>query len=152
MSSYTPQIFDKDIDPTKTVENPGLISFAHTVGGAVIRPEDEGKIKTKALTSMRQQTAKQLAQIQKQAELLMEQAKKIQERVEISEKIYNAQFKFDPVVGEVYYLYLNRDQQHVLSLISPDAWNTRASQFEKCLAEVQLLADHTWDVLQTDFE
>ncbi len=36
--------FVNPIDPDKVAENPGLLPYAHTAGGAVIRPEDKGRI------------------------------------------------------------------------------------------------------------
>jgi hypothetical protein len=43
---------DKFINPInkdKVAENPGLLPYAHTAGGAVIRPEDMGKTKVALL-------------------------------------------------------------------------------------------------------
>jgi hypothetical protein len=39
------QAFVNPIDKDKVAENPGLLPYAHTAGGAVIRPEDKGKIR-----------------------------------------------------------------------------------------------------------
>ncbi len=88
----------------KIAQNPGLMEYAHTAGGAVIRPEDMGKVKSRSLLAMRQQTDIQLAQLYKQMQLLAEQATHIKNRVEVSERIYSAQMSFEPVVGESYFL------------------------------------------------
>ena len=71
------------IDKDKVAENPGLIAYPHTIGSIQIKPEDEGKLKSRALSAMREQTNRQLQQIQKQVELLAMQATEIQRRVEI---------------------------------------------------------------------
>ena len=55
--------FVNPIDPDKIAENPHLLPYAHTVGGAVIKPEDTGKLKGRALSAMNQQTDMQLSQI-----------------------------------------------------------------------------------------
>ncbi|HLF34253.1 MAG TPA: DUF2452 domain-containing protein, partial [Cyclobacteriaceae bacterium] len=101
---------------------PGLINYPHTIGSAVIRPEDMGKIKGKSLTAMREQTRSQMARIYEQMNLLIAQAKSIQNRVEISEKIYMAQMQFEPVIGQTYYLYEKAGGPHLLSMISPSEW------------------------------
>ncbi len=98
--------FVNPIDKDKVAENPGLLPYPHHVGGIVIKPEDTGKIKSRALTAMREQTNIQMNQIQKQVELLMQQANDLKERVEISEKIYLADLSFEPIIGQTYHLYL----------------------------------------------
>ncbi|MDJ1471995.1 DUF2452 domain-containing protein [Cytophagaceae bacterium DM2B3-1] len=133
------------IDKDKMAENPGLLPFAHTVGSAVIKPEDTGKIKGRAVTAMRQQTELQLAQIYQQMQLLAEQANRIKQRVDISERIYTAAVGFEPLIGQTYYLYQRKDNTDVLSLVGPGEWG-RSKPFQKYLARVTMLADHTWDV------
>jgi hypothetical protein len=80
---------DLDKMKEKTAQTPSLLPYAHTAGGAVIKPEDVGKIKGRAVSAMREQTEMQMSQLYEQMQLLAEQAKKIQQRVEISERIYS---------------------------------------------------------------
>jgi len=133
------------IDYDKMAQNPGLLPFAHTVGGAVIRPEDTGKIKGRAVTAMRQQTEMQMAQLYQQMQLLAQQASRIKDRVEVSERIYTAAIGFEPLIGKTYYMYQRKDETDVLSLIGPQEWG-RSLPFKKFIAKVTLLADHTWEV------
>ena len=93
------------IDKDKVAENPGLMEYPHTVGSLTVKPEDVGKLKSRALSAMHEQTDMQLLQIQKQVELLVSQANEIKQRIEISEKIYTAVIAFEPLVGHVYHLY-----------------------------------------------
>ena len=139
------------IDYDKIAQMPGLLPYAHTVGGAVIKPDDMGKIKGRAVTAMRQQTDMQMAQIYKQMELLAEQARKIRDRVEVSERIYSAALGFEPLIGQTYYMYQRKDGTDLLSLVSPQEWG-RSFPFEKYLARVTMLADHTWDVREFEPE
>lgn len=146
--------FINPIDKDKTAENPGLISFPHHLGSAVIRPEDEGKIKSRALTAMRDQTRKQLDQIRKQAELLQQQAREITARMEISEKIYMADMSFEPFVGHVYHLYFHSQQnKYKMMFIGPDEWGNKAPEHLEFVASVKLLSDYTWEIInkRTDF-
>jgi hypothetical protein len=125
--------------------NPGLLPYAHTVGSAVIKPEDMGKVKGRAVTAMRQQTDLQMAQLYKQMELLAEQARKIKRRVMVSERIYSAAIGFEPLIGQTYFLYERKDGTDLLSLVAPWEWGRRFP-FSRFLAKVTMLADHTWDV------
>jgi len=133
------------IDKVKVAENPGLLEYAHTAGGAVIRPEDIGKIKGKAQLAMRQQTNEQLSKIYKQMELLAQQAKDIKIRIDISERIYDAAIGYEPIINHIYYLYEKKDGSDILSMVAPNEWG-RSFPFNQFLAKVFLLADHTWKV------
>jgi hypothetical protein len=137
------------ISVEKVTDRPGLLEYAHTAGGAVIRPEDKGKITGRAVTAMREQTDLQLAQLYKQMQLLAEQATTIRHRVEVSERIYSAQMSFEPIVGQTYHFYLRKNGTDVLSMVAPHEWG-RKFPFERCVATVRMMADHTWDVTYHD--
>ena len=140
------EIFVNPIDPKKVAENPGLLPYAHTAGSAVIRPEDMGRIKGNAMTAMYEQTDRQMDQLKEQMETLVNQAKYLQRRKQISEVIYQANFGFRPVVGHIYHLYEKKDGAHTISLIAPEEWGRTKPYIY--LATVQLLYDHTWEILK----
>jgi hypothetical protein len=137
--------FINPIDVTKVTDSPGFLPYAHTAGGAVIRPEDKGRIKGNAMMAMYEQTDRQIGQLREQMETLVAQAKSLQRRKEISEVIYEATLGFRPVVGHIYHLYRKKDESHTISLIAPDEWEPCPYTY---LATVQLLYDHTWEVLK----
>jgi hypothetical protein len=120
-----------------------VLPYSASVAGAVIRANEEGMIKHKALTAMEQQTNMQLHQIRQQIELLALQAQEIQKRKELSMMIYEASLSFKPNIGQVYYLYQKKDGSHILSLVSPKEWGP-SGPYSKFIAGVKLLADHTW--------
>ena len=120
-----------------------VMPYSTSVSGAVIKPTEEGVIRHKALSAMEEQTNMQLDQIRKQIELLALQAQEIQMRKELSMIIYNAKLSFTPVIGNLYYLYEKQDETHIVSMISPKEWGG-SGPFKKFIAQVKLLADHTW--------
>jgi hypothetical protein len=120
-----------------------VLPYSASVAGAVVKPNEEGVIRHKALTAMEEQTNMQLDQIRKQIELLALQAQEIHKRKELSMVIYNARLSFKPDIGQTYYLYEKQDEDHIISLISPKDWGG-AMPYKKFIAAVQLLADHTW--------
>lgn len=138
--------FINPIDPDKITENPHSLPYAHTVGGAVIKPEDRGKIKGRAMAAMYEQTDMHLGQIREQIELLARQARDIQQRVQISEEIYEAEMNFEPIISKVYYLYRRSNGQAVVSMVSPAEWGPNPPF--TFVATVQLLSDHTWEVIE----
>ncbi len=121
-----------------------VIPYSASVSGAVIRANEEGMIRHKALTAMEEQTNMQLEQIRKQIELLAIQAQEIQARKELSMLIYDAKLSFKPVIGHTYYLYERKDGTHLLSLISPKEYGGGPGPYHRFIAAVKLLADHTW--------
>ncbi len=137
--------FVNPIDADKITENPSTLPYAHTVGGAVIKPTKQGVIRSRSLSAMEEQTDMQLSQIKEQIDLLAQQAKKIQERKDLAARIYAAKISFKPEINHVYHLYLNQDDEHVLSMIGPDEW--AKPKFKEFLYTVKLLADHTWEVV-----
>lgn len=139
--------FVNPIDPDKIALNPHLLPYAHTVGGAVIKPEDTGKLKGRALSAMNQQTDMQLSQIYEQMQLLAAQAQKIQARKTISDYIYQTELRFEPLINHTYHLYRKADQKLMLSLIDQNAWGRSGKDLE-FLASVKLLADHTWEIIE----
>jgi hypothetical protein len=121
-----------------------VLPYSSSVSGAVIRPTKEGVIRHKALTAMEEQTNMQLEQIRKQVELLALQAQEIQKRKELSAVIYEAKLNFAPVIGHTYYLYEKKDGSHLLSMVSPREWGGGSGPYQRFIAQVKLLADHTW--------
>ncbi len=138
--------FVNPIDPDKVAENPHSLEYAHHSGSALIKPEDQGKIKGRALNAMEHQTDMQLNQIYEQMQLLAEQAKKLNARKQISEFIYQAEMRFEPLINHVYHLYQRENGKFLLSLIAPNQWGRAGEKFT-FMATVKLLADHTWDIL-----
>lgn len=129
---------------------PGLMEYAHSVGGFSIVPTSQGVIKGKALTAMKQQSQMQLDMLYEQIKLVAKQIKTIKDRAAVSELIYDVELNFEPVIGSTYYIYL-KDNKNFLSMISPQEWENSSHSFE-FLAEVELLADHTWKVIKKGME
>lgn len=143
--------FINPIDPDKITDNPHSLEYAHHAGSALVKPEDQGKIKGRALSAMEHQTDMQLGQIYEQMQLLAEQAKKLNDRKSISEFIYMAEMRFEPLINHVYHLYTKENGDYLLSLIAPNQWGRSKNNFT-FIATVRLLADHTWDILEKNPE
>jgi hypothetical protein len=138
--------FVNPIDEKQVTATPHSLPYPHTVGSAVIKPIDRGKVTGLAVAAMYEQTEMQLDQIRKQVELLAAQAQEIQRRVEISERIYQVGMNFKPLIGHVYHLYSRADGSEFLSMVAPAEWGRSAKiEFQ---ASVKLLADHTWEILK----
>ncbi len=140
---------DLEKDRDKIADLPGLIEYAHHAGSAIVKPEDKGRIKGNAVAAMHDQTDRQFRQLFEQMQTLIEQAKYLQQRVEISERIYQATVPFQPVIGKIYYLYRKKTGEDVLTMISPEEWGANLP-YESFEAQVRLLSDHTWEIIKSE--
>ena len=130
--------FQNPIDPDKITENPHSLEYAHQMKGL-------------SVSAMEHQTDMQLGQIYEQMQLLADQAKKLQDRKLISERIYQAEMRFKPVINHIYHVYYDEAKKYLLSLIEPNQWGHSGKQYTY-VATVRLLADHTWDILEKNPE
>lgn len=144
-----PEDIINPIDKDKIPENPSTLPYAHNVSSAPIKPTKEGVIRNRSVSAMEQQTDMQMGQIKKQIDLLAQQARQLQERKELSEQIYHSKMSFKPEINHVYHLYLNEDNEYVLSMVGPQEWG-RKSRFKEFINTVRLLADHTWQIEEQD--
>ena len=142
---------DLEKEKDKITDLPGLIEYAHHAGSAMIKPEDKGRIKGNAVAAMHDQTDRQFRQIYEQMQTLIEQAKYLKDRVEVSERIYQASVPFQPVMGKIYFLYRKKDGSDLLSMVSPDEWG-KSFPYEAFEAEVRLMSDHTWEIIRSQAE
>lgn len=115
-----------------------------SVSSPMIKPENKGKIKASAVETMQKQANQQIAMLKKQADVIMEQVREIEARLEVSYGIYQADMKFTPRIGERYHLY-EKGGIKILSFISPEEWGT-GMPYDAFIASVLLLADRTWEV------
>ncbi len=137
-------------------DNPGTLSFGHNRGAVAFTPNQEGAIKSRAYAAMTQQLDMQLENIVEQMKVLARQVDELKERKRISELIYSAAINFEPIIGKTYYLYEFSDGQNIararLSLLSPKDWGSEKMKMQKFLAQVTLLADHTWRIDESTCE
>ena len=55
-----------------------------------------------------------------------------------TQKVYSAKFKFEPIVGEVYFLYAG-EKENYLSLIPPENWG------KKFVGAFRLSSEYKWE-------
>ena len=137
---------ENPIDKENITDQPGTLTYGHHRGSFPVIPTKQGTIKSKAISAMEHQTDMQLDQIKQQMSLLAEQANKIK-RVEISEMIYHAEIRFEPLISHTYHLYENEENNFFLMMIGPEEWGKKGCPLT-FISSVKLLADHTWEVIK----
>lgn len=120
--------------------------YALTVSSPKIDPVDKRMLKANAHEAMQHQAQQQINMLRKQAELLLKQAREIEDRLAVSHDIYKADVNFEPVIGGVYHLYQRKNGSQVLTLVAPYEWG-KTMPYEMFLHTVRLLPDRTWEIL-----
>ncbi len=64
--------------------------------------------------------------------------RKLVDEVRLNELIYSSNFSFEPVIGEIYHLYIRKNGDYFLSLIAPNEWNMEH------ITSVRLNSEHKW--------
>lgn len=140
-----------DLDRMRTLTSsaPGKSHYAVEKGSTSFSPTKEGAIKSRAFKVMDEQIGMQMDNILEQIKVLARQAEDLKKRREVSELIYRAKMSFEPLVGDIYFLY-NTTKGHVLSLLSPEEFGEKKLKEQKYSfeAKAKLLADCTWEILE----
>ena len=93
-----------------------LLPYSTTVGAPVIKVDDVVSWKSRGISNVNKEFENKFNELKIQYLELMKE-------YEWNELVYNAKFSFEPVIGEIYHLYIGDDGIHFLSLISPQEWN-----------------------------
>jgi hypothetical protein len=100
-----------------------------------IVPNDLTSFKTRGISEVERDLQQKLTEIR-------EQYLKTIDHFNWNKLVYEAEIRFEPIVGGVYHLYEMR-QGRALSMIAPDQWP------HKHLATVRLNVDRQWLIVET---
>ena len=92
-----------------------LLPYANSLSGPIIDVPNVDHFKKKGVESVSKQFSAELQDLKDKIESFVSLAADTQ-------KIYNAHFKFEPIVGETYHLYEGKDKAF-LSLVTPKEWS-----------------------------
>lgn len=111
---------------------PNTFPYPHHVGAPKIEPVDVTFFKNNG-------TRKVNRVLKRRYEELVKEAETLQNSYLVNQGIYDSNYKFEPVIGEIYHLYEDSDGTKRLSLIGPNEWT------KKYLYSVVLNSDMTWE-------
>ena len=96
--------------------NASLLPYATNVGAPIIKLDDIVAWKSRSIHNVNKEFGNKFNELKIQYQKLMEE-------YEWNDMVYNSKFSFEPVIGEIYHLYIGNDGLNFLSLISPQEWN-----------------------------
>lgn len=115
--------------------NASLLPYATSVGAPIIKADDVAAWKGRGIRNVNKEFENKFNELKLEYEKLMEE-------FEWNDIIYNAKFSFEPVVGEIYHLYIGKEGNYFLSLIAPSEWN------KEHVGTFKLNSDKKWVKLQ----
>lgn len=77
--------------------------------------------------------------------VLQKQADQIKRRLEVTDAVHSAEYQFQVVMGNCYWLVWNeRLQKTLLAITGPDDWATGVPVDYQYITQVKYMGDHTW--------
>jgi len=111
--------------------NASLLPYGSSVSAPVIVLDDVGAFKQRGVGKV-QKT------FNAKFEELVDEYNNLIDEVKLNSLIYNSNFSFEPVIGEIYHLYQRNNGNYFLSLVSPNEWN------QKFIVSVRLNSENKW--------
>lgn len=111
-----------------------LLPYAAQANGPVIKIPNVDAFKQKGVEKVSKQLQTELEELQNKIKNFVKSASDTQ-------KVYTAKFKFEPLVGEVYFLYQGEKEEY-LSLIPPNQWK------KKFLGAFRLSSEYKWEQVE----
>ena len=129
MSKKYPDNVAWDEDEQRWVAN--ILPYASNVGAPVIKPENIDSWRQRGVNKVNHHLETKFLELKEEYLNLVEEFK-------WNDLIYNAIFNFEPVIGEIYHLYIGDNNKNFLSLIPPNQWD------KEHLGSFQLTIEQKW--------
>ena len=123
-------VFDKETQQYDAAIKP----YGTSASSPVIKPLNTATWRNDGVERVNKQFKSKFDELKKEYEAMMEQ-------FEYNDLVYNAKFNFEPIIGEVYYLYNDKNEESFLSIIQPDQCNF------KYLGSFRLNSQKMWEKL-----
>jgi hypothetical protein len=133
MNETTPQPVDPAVPETRP--SSAFMPYPVSTLSPPIVPTDLTSFKTRGISEVERDLQQKLTEIR-------EQYLRAIDHFNWNKLVYEAEIRFEPVVGGVYHLYQMRDRR-ALSMIAPSQWP------HKHLATVRLNVDRQWLIVET---
>lgn len=92
-----------------------MLPYGSNIGAPAIKPDDISTWKREKIEKTNKYFTKKYEEIRSEYEKLIEE-------FEWNRVVYSSNYRFEPIIGEKYYLYRKKDGELFLSIITPDEW------------------------------
>ncbi len=118
-------------EKTKTYDA-ALKPYGTNLSAPSIKTTDTIAWKNKGIAKLNHNIERRYQELKKQYNLLMEE-------IEHNNLVYSSKFTFEPIIGEVYYLYERDNGETFLSILSPDQCDFNS------LGSFLINSDYLWE-------
>lgn len=132
--------FEED-DPDKRHSLP----YPMEIGGQKFELVQVTKQKDLMLNAARMHAQQEYDRIMEMVAVLQKQAQQLKRRMEVTELVHAAEYKFQLFPGRAYWLVRDRERGgSLLSQLGPDDWTTAPPPHYEYVARVRWMGDATW--------
>ena len=138
--------FDADVGGTLIpFFNRNVSEYPTEAGGVKFELVPVTKQKDLMINHARMYAQQEYDRIMDVVAVLQKQADDIRRRLEVTDLVHAAEYQFQVVMGNSYWLvWHRRREQTLLVMTGPDEWNTGIPEDYEYLTQVRYMGDHTW--------
>lgn len=99
------------------------------------------------INAARANARKEYDRIMESVAVLQKQAKALIRRLEITELVHGARYRFNPVINKTYWVFREKTKDYIgLTPLGPNDWSAGVSPEEyEYIAHIRFLGDQTWE-------
>lgn len=112
-----------------------FLPYPTSTQGPAIVPNDLSGFRSRGLSQTEKRLRQELVE-------LHEQYSRAVDRFNWNQLVYHAEFRFEPVIGQVYHLYRDAKGKYLLSMVEPGQW-----QYDH-VGSFRLNLDRAWEVVE----
>lgn len=105
----------EDKKPDSYVENAKLLPYGSNIGAPSIKIENVNTWRQKNIERVNKNLKTKFEELESEYQKLIEE-------YDLNQMVYSAHYNFEPIIGEIYHLYRNKEKIF-LSLIKPSEWD-----------------------------
>ena len=116
-----------------------LMTYGTSTLDPVINVSDPTEFKNRVKTKIEQKIFSRMEELKKEFE-------KLAEEFNINKMVLESEIRIEPIVGETYHLYENKEGKNQLSILEPEDWEKSDNDWQmKHISSVRLTGDGIWE-------
>lgn len=116
-----------------------LMTYSASTLDPVINVTDPTEFKNRVKTKIEQKIFSRMEELKKEFE-------KLAEEFNINKMVLESEIRIEPIVGEIYHLYENKEGKNQLSILEPEDWEKSGNDWQMIhISSVRLTSDGIWE-------
>ncbi len=116
-----------------------LMTYSASTLDPVINVTDPTEFKNRVKTKIEQKIFSRMEELKREFE-------KLAEEFNINKMVLESEIRIEPIVGEIYHLYENKEGKNQLSILEPEDWEKSGNDWQMIhISSVRLTSDGIWE-------